>query len=127
MVGLEKTEKPSILIRGWLWFRDIPSKPLAKLHEVARPAIKVAKEDPRRLIHSLKVGLTITLVSLLYYLQPLYNNFGASSMWAVMTVVVVFEFSVGMLPHSLNSSITLYIKNVKSLANILTQIKISKT
>ncbi|XP_057807613.1 aluminum-activated malate transporter 2-like [Salvia miltiorrhiza] len=95
MMGPEEPEKPSIPIRGWLWFRDIPSKLLAKLHEVARQAIKVAKDDPRRLIHSLKVGLTVTLVSLLYYLRPLYNNFGASAMWAVMTVVVVFEFSVG--------------------------------
>ncbi|XP_047977909.1 aluminum-activated malate transporter 2-like [Salvia hispanica] len=95
MVGPENSEKPTILIRGWLWFRDIPSKPLAKLRGVARQAIELAKDDPRRLIHSLKVGLTVTLVSLLYYLQPLYNNLGASAMWAVMTVVVVFEFSVG--------------------------------
>ncbi|KAG6433127.1 hypothetical protein SASPL_104735 [Salvia splendens] len=95
MVGPENSEKPTILIRGWLWFRDIPSKPLAKLSGVARQAINLAKDDQRRLIHSLKVGLTVTLVSLLYYLQPLYDNLGASAMWAVMTVVVVFEFSVG--------------------------------
>lgn len=105
MIGPENSEKPTNLIRGWLWFRDIPSKPLGKLRGVARQAIKLAKDDPRRLIHSLKVGLTVTLVSLLYYLQPLYNNLGASAMWAVMTVVVVFEFSVGMFPHPLNSSI----------------------
>lgn len=119
MVGPENSEKPTILIRGWLWFRDIPSKPLAKLRGVARQAIELAKDDPRRLIHSLKVGLTVTLVSLLYYLQPLYNNLGASAMWAVMTVVVVFEFSVGMFSYPLNSS-TPYFLHVKSLANILT-------
>lgn len=97
--------KPSILMRGWVWFKKIPSKPLAKLHEVARQAMKVAKDDPRRSIHSLKVGIALTLVSLLYYLKPLYNNFGASAMWAVMTVVVVFEFSVGMFPHSMISTL----------------------
>ncbi|XP_041994145.1 aluminum-activated malate transporter 8-like [Salvia splendens] len=95
MTGPEKQENPSILKRGWLWFRDIPSKPIAKLRDVGRRAIKVAEEDPRRLIHSLKVGLTVTLVSLLYYLQPMYDNLGASAILAVMTVVVVFEFTVG--------------------------------
>ncbi|XP_047941809.1 aluminum-activated malate transporter 8-like [Salvia hispanica] len=95
MMGPEKQENPSLLKRGWLWLRDIPSKPIAKLCDVARRAIKVAEEDPRRLIHSLKVGVTVTLVSLLYYLQPMYNNLGASAILVVMTVVVVFEFTVG--------------------------------
>ncbi|KAH6793674.1 hypothetical protein C2S52_004151 [Perilla frutescens var. hirtella] len=88
-------EKLSNLSRAWLWFREIPSKLEAKLHEVGRQAIKIGKDDPRRVIHSLKVGLAVTLVSLLYYFQPLYNNFGVSAMWAIMTVIVVFEFSVG--------------------------------
>ncbi|XP_055835458.1 aluminum-activated malate transporter 2-like [Solanum dulcamara] len=58
---------------------------------------KIAKEDPRKLVHSIKVGLAIALVSLFYYFEPLfdYEGFGVSSMWAVLTVVVVFEFSVG--------------------------------
>ncbi|KAJ6408803.1 hypothetical protein OIU84_008491 [Salix udensis] len=55
----------------------------------------LGQEDPRRIIHSLKVGLAITLISLFYYFEPLYDGFGVSAMWAVMTVVLVFEFSVG--------------------------------
>ena len=47
------------------------------------------------MIHSLKVGLALTLVSLFYYFKPLYDGFGFSTMWAVLTVVVVFEFSKG--------------------------------
>ncbi|PIN10643.1 hypothetical protein CDL12_16764 [Handroanthus impetiginosus] len=78
-----------------VWLKGILSKSLAKTHEIARETTKIAKDDPRRLIHSLKFGLAITLVSLFYYFQPLYNSFGVSAMWAVMTVVVVFEFSVG--------------------------------
>ncbi|KAH0713042.1 hypothetical protein KY289_009001 [Solanum tuberosum] len=60
---------------------------------------KIAKEDPRKLIHSIKVGLAIALVSLFYYFEPLfdYEGFGVSSMWAVLTVVVVFEFSVATI------------------------------
>ncbi|KAL6563691.1 hypothetical protein OROGR_002650 [Orobanche gracilis] len=74
-----------ILMKGWLW----------RLKEISLHIKKVATDDPRRLIHSLKVGLALTLVSLFYYFEPLYSSFGVSAMWAVMTVVVVFEFSIG--------------------------------
>ncbi|KAK8661157.1 hypothetical protein V6N13_052056 [Hibiscus sabdariffa] len=56
---------------------------------------KVAQDDPRRIVHSVKVGIAITLVSLFYYFDPLYVGFGNSAMWALLTVVFVFEFSVG--------------------------------
>ncbi|XP_074289596.1 aluminum-activated malate transporter 2-like [Silene latifolia] len=62
---------------------------------IAEITQKLAKDDPRRVVHSLKVGLAITLVSLFYYFDPLYQGFGVNAMWAVLTVVVVFEFSVG--------------------------------
>ncbi|KAI3461249.1 hypothetical protein Pfo_017912 [Paulownia fortunei] len=88
-------EKVSIFLSGWLWFKGLPPNALAKLEEISRQTKKIATDDPRRLIHSLKVGLALTLVSLFYYFQPLYSSFGVSAMWAVMTVVVVFEFSVG--------------------------------
>lgn len=61
----------------------------------ARNVKKLGEEDPRRIIHSAKVGLAIALVSLIYYCDPTYKGFGVSAMWAVMTVVVIFEFSVG--------------------------------
>ncbi|KAK7252729.1 hypothetical protein RIF29_36899 [Crotalaria pallida] len=56
---------------------------------------KVGREDPRRVIHAVKVGLSLTLVSLLYLLEPFYNGIGQSAIWAVMTVVVVLEFTAG--------------------------------
>ncbi|KAL9228619.1 hypothetical protein vseg_004175 [Gypsophila vaccaria] len=56
---------------------------------------QIAKDDPRRVVHSFKVGFAITLVSLFYYFDPLYQGFGVNAMWAVLTVVVVFEFSAG--------------------------------
>lgn len=65
---------------------------------VARDAQKLGKDDPRRIAHSFKVGLAIAVVSLFYYFDFLYENgYGVSAMWVVMTVVVVFEFSMGML------------------------------
>lgn len=56
---------------------------------------KWEKDDPKKIIHSLKVGLAITLVSLFFYFKPTYDGFGVSAMWAVLTVIVVFEYSVG--------------------------------
>lgn len=73
----------------------MPGKMKENLLNVAKNAQKVGKDDPRRLMHSAKVGLALTTVSLLYYFKPLYKGFGQSGMWAILTVVVVFEFTVG--------------------------------
>lgn len=56
---------------------------------------RIGADDPRKAIHGVKVGLALTLVALFYYTRPLYNGVGGCAMWAVMTVVVVFEFTVG--------------------------------
>lgn len=56
---------------------------------------KVGRDDPRRVIHALKVGLSLTLVSLLYLMEPLFKGIGQNAIWAVMTVVVVLEFTAG--------------------------------
>ncbi|KAJ1384569.1 Aluminum-activated malate transporter [Sesbania bispinosa] len=81
--------------KGWQHLMAFPSKFSAKVVELMLQLKKLGKEDPRRVTHSLKVALSITLVSAFYYLKPLYNGFGSSAMWAVFTVVVVSEFSVG--------------------------------
>ncbi|KAG6580748.1 Aluminum-activated malate transporter 8, partial [Cucurbita argyrosperma subsp. sororia] len=66
-----------------------------KAMEIAMKIKKLGQDDPRRIVHSIKVGVALTLVSLFYYWKPLYDGFGASGIWAVMTVVVIFEFTVG--------------------------------
>ncbi|XP_006303723.2 aluminum-activated malate transporter 2, partial [Capsella rubella] len=68
---------------------------MEKVREIVREGRRVGNEDPRRVVHAFKVGLALAFVSSFYYYQPLYDNFGVNAMWAVMTVVVVFEFSVG--------------------------------
>lgn len=88
-------ERAGLLARVWGWFKALPGKIKAKILEVANSTKKLGKDDPRRVIHSLKVGLALTLVSLLYYWRPLYDGIGIAGIWAVITVVVVFEFSVG--------------------------------
>ncbi|WVZ85582.1 hypothetical protein U9M48_032494, partial [Paspalum notatum var. saurae] len=56
---------------------------------------KIARHDPRRVVYSLKVGLALTLVSVFYYIRALFDGWGSSTIWAVITVVLVMEFTVG--------------------------------
>ena len=56
---------------------------------------KVGRDDPKIVIHSLKFGISLTLVSLLYLMEPLFKGIGETAIWAVMTVVVVLEFTAG--------------------------------
>ncbi|CAN6228056.1 unnamed protein product [Urochloa humidicola] len=65
------------------------------LHGFARKLAKIARDDPRRVAHSLKFGLALTLVSVFYYVTPLFNGWGDSTIWAVITVLFVMEFTVG--------------------------------
>ncbi|KAM6557791.1 hypothetical protein CsatB_004810 [Cannabis sativa] len=66
------------------------SKPAKFFHN----AWKIGCNDPRKVIHCLKVGIALTAVSFFYYMRPLYDGVGGTAMWAVMTVVVVFENTV---------------------------------
>ncbi|BBH05325.1 Aluminium activated malate transporter family protein [Prunus dulcis] len=97
MVMMESAshEKVGLLASWWVRLTAMPNMIACKVSEIAKNTKKLGQDDPRRVFHSLKVGFALTLVSLFYYYQPLYDNFGVSAMWAVMTVVVVFEFSVG--------------------------------
>nr|CAB3468671.1 unnamed protein product [Digitaria exilis] len=60
-----------------------------------RHAWSIGREDPRRAVHALKAGTALTLVSFLYILEPFFKGIGKNAMWAVMTVVVVLEFTAG--------------------------------
>ncbi|PSR86446.1 Aluminum-activated malate transporter like [Actinidia chinensis var. chinensis] len=95
MVSASSHAEAGPFTRAWHWLKALPEKLWSKFVSVATKAKKLGQDDPRRIVHSLKVGLAITLVSLFYYFEPLYDGLGVSAMWAVLTVVVVFEFSVG--------------------------------
>ncbi|KAF3439465.1 hypothetical protein FNV43_RR17743 [Rhamnella rubrinervis] len=88
-------ERTGACRRVWRWLKSFPEKLWQKIVEFAWRLVKLGKEDPRRIVHSIKVGLTITLVSIFYYFEPVYDGLGDCAMWAVLTVIVVFEFSVG--------------------------------
>ena len=69
-------EKASLFSRVWWWFEALPKRLTAEVIETASNTKILAQDDPRRVTHSIKVGLALSLVSLFYYYQPLYDNFG---------------------------------------------------
>ncbi|KAM7491444.1 hypothetical protein LguiA_034365 [Lonicera macranthoides] len=65
------------------------------LKSLVRDVWEFAKEDSNRLIFSLKVGLAVLLVSLLILLQAPYQVFGTNIIWSILTVAIMFEYTVG--------------------------------
>ncbi|KAI4304505.1 hypothetical protein MLD38_040002 [Melastoma candidum] len=73
---------------------------------LAAMEISSKDEGTKKVIHSVKVGVALTLVSLLYVIDSLYHRVGDNAMWAIMTVVVIFEFHAGaVLSKGLNRGI----------------------
>ncbi|KAM0990160.1 hypothetical protein ACFX13_008819 [Malus domestica] len=88
-------EKVGAFTRLCGWLKALLGKLSTKVVKVIKSIIKLGQDDPRRVTHSLKVALALTLVSILYYWQALFDGIGVAGIWAVLTVVVVFEFTVG--------------------------------
>ncbi|OVA14746.1 Aluminum-activated malate transporter [Macleaya cordata] len=87
----------------WLGLAGLVLRLISKVRKFFEKAWSVGVDDPRKVIHCFKVGLALTVVSLFYYMRPLHQGLGGNAMWAVLTVVVVFEYTVGAtLYKSLN-------------------------
>lgn len=81
--------------RAWAWLASCVAMFGTKVSGFGKKAWKIGADDPRKAVHGLKVGLALTLVSVFYYTRPLYDGVGGAAMWAIMTVVVIFEYTVG--------------------------------
>lgn len=75
-----------------------------RMYRFFEKAWKIGVDDPRKFIHCLRVGIALCVVSLFYYMRPLNDGVGGNAIWAVMTVVVVFEYTVGTYFKSLSNS-----------------------
>ncbi|MFS7965519.1 putative aluminum-activated malate transporter [Helianthus anomalus] len=74
-------------------------KPFCPINEKCDQSVK-------NIIHSLKVGFALVLVSLIYILDPLFEQVGENAMWAIMTVEVIFEFFAGLSLSSYSVNLT---------------------
>uniref|UniRef100_A0ACD5YRQ4 Uncharacterized protein n=1 Tax=Avena sativa TaxID=4498 RepID=A0ACD5YRQ4_AVESA len=69
---------------------------VAGLTEMVRKMTGGAADYSGKAVYGVKVALALTLVSLFYYARPLYDGVGGRNVvWAIMTVVLVFEYTVG--------------------------------
>jgi hypothetical protein len=75
--------------------RTLVKKSWSNLVKVTNMVKEFGQDDPRRVIHSFKVGLALVLIYILHHFRPSFYGFGDNVIWAVLTVVIVLELSVG--------------------------------
>ncbi|KAG6429425.1 hypothetical protein SASPL_107476 [Salvia splendens] len=75
---------------GWL-FESL----WKSLKDIAINAYDMGRSDPRKAMFAAKMGCTLSLVSLLIFFNEPSNYITEHSIWAILIVVVVFEFSIG--------------------------------
>ncbi|GMY09031.1 aluminum-activated malate transporter 10-like [Fagus crenata] len=88
--------------KAWLlWLKGLFYRPISKIWRFLDKAWNLGVAEPQKVIHGTKVGLALSILSIIFHMMPVYGGFyGAGdgdedATWAIMTVVVVFESNVG--------------------------------
>lgn len=79
---------------------------------VKRVSIKcyqMGRKDPRKVVFAAKMGLALSIVAVLIFFKEPLSYIGKNSVWAILTVVVVFEFSIGTANFKISYHIYIYV------------------
>ncbi|XP_073131591.1 aluminum-activated malate transporter 4-like [Henckelia pumila] len=93
--GLEENEGQRC---SCIWLKPIHDK-LTRCwndsFDFAKKAMEMGRNDPRKIIYALKMGFALALVSLFIFWKKPLPDISQFSIWAILTVIVMFEFSIG--------------------------------
>ncbi|KAL9686862.1 hypothetical protein QQ045_033683 [Rhodiola kirilowii] len=96
-LGLGTTTSNDDRVKCWCfrWMSDGVIKSWNGLHVVAVKLYEMGHSDPRKVIFAVKMGSALSLIYLNVFLKTLLPSISSYAVWGMITVVVVFEFSVG--------------------------------
>ncbi|XP_025014886.1 aluminum-activated malate transporter 5 isoform X1 [Ricinus communis] len=67
---------------------------LNELQDFAKKAWDMGRSDPRKIIFAIKMGMALSIVSLLIFCKAV-EDISQYSIWAILTVIVMFEYTIG--------------------------------
>lgn len=80
----------------WRRLRNRINELCSSVKQGSVKAVEMGRKDPRKVIFAAKMGLALSLVSVIIFFKDPLSYIGKYSVWAILTVIVVFEFSIGM-------------------------------
>ncbi|CAL0323970.1 unnamed protein product [Lupinus luteus] len=97
-IGLPESDEESngpVARRWWRRCSDGVVMGWNKMKHVATSAWQLGQSDPRKIIFSVKMGLALTIISLLIFLKEPLKDVSRYFVWAILTVVLTFEYNIG--------------------------------